>query len=235
VRINIAFGESDCFYLEAMKHATGLSKASSGKVSGPLVVILLFSGSFLLFGIIFYVAYRQKLADRALIGSNPISEFTDSATTMETIRLWMADLPIDWVKVTAVEGQGFVIFKPCYAPNATLTLNSNPDSLPRVICEDCDSLEEYAVSSIARGRADSSWDLRLNPNMGRMQVLPVNARLLEAYPEAPFHDKLLLWTKAETSGKTDTLWFIPKAQVTDFEELRAEDENPEGCGAEPAD
>jgi hypothetical protein len=214
-----------------------------GKVSGPLVVIVLFSCAFLMFGILFFVSYRQKLSDQAALAAQNASEFSDSATTAETVRMWMASLPREWVKVTAVEGQGYVFLVPCYSSNATLTFKSEPDSSPRLVCEYCDSLGEYAVRSIARNRRDSSWEYRLGGQegeAGRMRIMPVTDTLLKNFPEAPFKDKILLWTRSRKDGtggpaKIDTLLFVPKTQANEFEILRAEDENPEGCGTESAD
>ncbi len=213
-----------------MTKQSKVSAASNGKVSGPVVVFVLFSGAFLLFGILFYVAYRQKLSDQAALSAANSSEFTDSATATDKIHTWMKDLPGEWVKVTLVEGQGFVVFIPCYSPNAELTLKSQPDSLPRIACELCDTISEYAVQSIAIARRDRAWDFRLEPTAGRLRILPVSDSLLRNFPEAPFRNQLLLWTKESEGGKTDTLIFVPKTQVSEFETVRAEDESPEGCG-----
>ncbi|GEM_PF-2095391 len=223
--------------------AGGFGKESGA--SGKVVVIALFAGALLLFAILFTVAYRQKLSNQADLRAMNAPEYVDSVVTAESIRSWMASLPGEWVKVTLVEGQGFVLFTPCYSPNASLLFKSGPDSLPRIVCEYCDSLGEFGVRSIGRVRRDSSWQFRLNPDAGDLRILPVNDSLLRQFSqasagdstaeEAPFRDKLLLWTRTRSGGKTDSLIFVPKSQEGEFESLKAEDENPEGCGTEPAD
>lgn len=207
----------------------------SGRTSGKAVVISLFAGALLLFGILFTVAYRQKLANQADLRAMNAPRYTDSAMTAEAIRSWMGSLPGEWVKVTLVEGQGFVLFTPCYSPNGSLTFKSIPDSMPRVICEYCDSLNEYGIRGIGRNRGDSAWEFNLMPAAGNLRILPVNDSLLRQFPEAPFREKLLLWTRSRQGEKNDTLIFVPKSQEDEFESLKAEDENPEGCGTTPAD
>lgn len=220
-----------------LQPSEGRFSGAAGKTSGKVVVFTLFAGAFLLFGILFTVSYRQKLANQAELLANNPSEFTDSAVTAESVRQWMSGLPGEWVKVTLVEGQGYVLFTPCYSPNASLTLKSRPDSLPRVTCEYCDSLGEFTVRSIGRARRDSAWEFRLESgsDAGKLRILPVNDSLLRQFPEAPFREKLLIWTRSRPGAKSDTLLFIPKTQEAEFEALKAEDENPEGCGSVPAD
>ncbi len=203
---------------------------SSGKVSGPTVVVILFSGAFLLFAIIFLIAFRQKLSDQHRLANQSTSTFSDSATTRETMHAWMTALPVEWIKVTKVEGQGFVVFVPCYSSNAKISLQSSPDSLPRLACEYCDSSTNFTITSIALARSDSAWEFRLQPDEGRLKLLRVNDSLLLNFPEAPFQDKLLLWTHSQESGRIDSMIFVPKSQESEFEVLHAEDENPEGCG-----
>jgi hypothetical protein len=142
----------------------------------------------------------------------------------------MTQLPVDWIKVTKVESQGFVVFIPCYAFNATLTFQDKPDSLPRVICEHCDNSTQFSINSIAQARSDSAWEFRLLPAEGKLRLVPVNDSLLLNFTDAPFRDKILLWTRSQDGGRVDTMIFVPKTQESEFEILRAEDENPEGCG-----
>lgn len=202
-------------------------KPGQGKVSGRMVVLVLFAGALLLWGIVFMVGLRQRASDRA---EAAIESAVDSAAGPDSVRAWMRTLPQDWIKVTRVEGQGYVLYVPCYSSNGTLSLSVPPDSIPALSCEYCEDLDAHAVTGIVRNRRDSAWEFRLDPQVGRLRMLPVNDNLLRNFPEAPFKEKLLLWTRARADGGTDSLLFVPKTQETEFETLRAEDENPEGCG-----
>lgn len=202
-------------------------KGRQGKTSGKLIVITLFSSALLMWGIVFMVGLRQKQADRAAAAA---SDGIDSATTPEEVRAWLKAQPETWIKVSEVEGQGWVLYVPCYAANGSLTLRTAADSAPGIVCEYCDSLGGYAVKSILHSRGDSSWDLRIDPPAGRVRILPVTDSLLKNFPEAPFKGRLLLWTRERAAGRVDSMVFVPKSQETEFETLRAEDENPEGCG-----
>jgi hypothetical protein len=211
----------------------------AGKVSGRLVVFLLFGGTLILAGIVFVTGYRQRQADREILeGNNPVTR--DSAVTPDSVRAWMARLPAEWLKVTPVEGQGFVLFVPCYSSNSRLALKTAPDSLPGLDCEYCDSLEDFRVRAVTRGAPDSAWHFRIDPAAGEVKVVPVTDSLLQRFPEVPFRDRLLLWIRSQPVDSTgrlapDTMFFVPKAQENEFEVLRAEDENPEGCGGDSAD
>jgi hypothetical protein len=200
--------------------------AAQGKVSGRVVVILLFTGALLMWGIVFLVGLRTKTERKT---ETPV-ETADSASSPEEVRRLLKSLPENWIKVTQVEGQGWVLYVPCYSSNSSLSLRTVPDSLPGLACGYCDSLDEYSVAAITRTLRDSVWNLSLDPPSGRIRIHPVNDSLLKNFPEAPFKDKVLLWTRPREGGRTDTLVFVPKSQETEFEVLRAEDENPEGCG-----
>lgn len=220
--------------------------SSPGKVSGRVVVLILFSGALTLWAILFFISYRQKRPDPGSASADIPSSasFRDSAATSDSIRAWTRRLPQEWIKVTFVEGQGFVFLVPCYSSNSTLVFKMAPDTLPRLACEYCDSLNEYTVTGVGFNRQDSVLDLRLKPSAGEVKILPVRDSLLKRFPDTPFRDKLLLWIRArpkggETTpdtlagrGRMDTLMFVPKALENEFEVLRAEDENPEGCGPE---
>lgn len=222
---------------------------SAGKVDGRIVVILLFAGAFLLWGIVFLAGLNQR-GSRGHLPGREDGETRDSTAHPDTVRAWLAKLPAEWVKVTRVEGQGFVILVPCYTSNSELAFRTEPDSLPRLQCEYCDSLGQYGVLGIARDHRDSTLELQLNPPAGDLKVLAVTGSLLQRYPEAPFQDRILVWSRprapaapdsaaaddstgqAAATATADTLLFVPRHQENEFEVLRAEDENPEGCGAQ---
>jgi hypothetical protein len=196
------------------------------KISGRWIVIVLFTVALLMWASVLLVGLHKRSERAGRDGADVI----DTASGAEGVRAWMKALPAKWVKVTQVEGQGWVLYVPCYTANGSLTLRTVADSQPGLSCEFCDSLGEYSVRSILRNRRDSVWDFRLDPAVGNVRLLPVNDSLLKAFPEAPFQDRLLIWTRAVAGGRTDSMVFVPKSQEGEFETLRAEDENPEGCG-----
>ncbi len=209
--------------------------AGQDRVSGRLVVFVLFGAALLIFAIVLTVGYRQKLSDQAALNGGAAAG--DSANNPDTVRAWLTRQPKDWIKVTQVEGQGFVIYIPCYSSNSTLTFRTTRDSVPGLACDYCDSLDTFAVVSAGRGAADSTMRLSLSPAAGEVKILPVNDNLAQRFPEAPFRDRLLLWIRSQRPDSTgtvssDTMFFVPKADENEFEVLRAEDENPEGCGGE---
>lgn len=222
------------------------SGGAGGKADGRIVVLVLFAGAFLLWGIVFFTGLNQRKT-RGIPPGGDDRIYRDSTAHPDSLRAWLSRLPSDWVRVTFVEGQGFVILVPCYSSNSTLTLRGPADSLPQVECEYCDSLGRFGVLGIARDFRDSAWELHLHPPAGQVRVLSVNDSLLKRYPEAPFQDRILLWIRprpvadlaqaaapppdsARAPATADTLVFVPSHQENEFEVLRAEDENPEGCG-----
>jgi hypothetical protein len=182
--------------------------------------------------------HERRTQRTSLYGNVESSEFRDSTAHPDSMRAWLSGQPGEWVRVTRVEGQGFVILVPCYSMNSTLALQVASDSLPAVECEYCDNLNRFTVMGAARDRRDSSLELLLQPPAAELSILPVTDSLLRRYPEAPFQDRILLLTQtrvsAADSAVSDTMVFVPKYQENEFEVLRAEDENPEGCGP-PAD
>lgn len=216
---------------------------SQGKVDGRLVVILLFTGAFLLWGIVFFTGLHTRDARRGLGSRDGQAPTRDNSTHPDTLRAWLTGLPEEWIKVTEVEGQGLVILVPCYTSNSSLYLKGlkpPADSLPQVECEYCDSLGRYQVLGMGKDLNSGALDLQLNPPAGEIRVIPVTDTLLLRYPEAPFQKQVLLWTRPRTQGGSqgdsltapgvDTMVFVPASQENEFEVLRAEDENPEGCG-----
>lgn len=224
----------------------GIGSREQGKVDGRLVVLLLFGGAFLLWGIVFMTGLHKRQARGGILAQEG-STTRDSTAHPDSLRAWLGAFPSEWVRITRVEGQGFVILVPCYSSNSVLTLRLPADSLPQVDCAYCDSLTGYSVIGAARDNLDSSWELHLNPPAGGIHILHVTYSLLQRYPEAPFQDRILLWIRpgapvppappadggdaqsGPTAAAMDTLIFVPRHQENEFEVLKAEDENPEGC------
>lgn len=212
------------------------ARGQNGRVDGRLVVLVVFGGALLLWSIVFMQGLKER--DRSRQGraqERAGAVFRDSTAHPDTLRAWLGRLPAEWSRVTFVEGQGLMILVPCYSQPGTLSLRLPPDSLPQVNCEYCDSLTQYAILGMARIGRDSIHDLLLHPPAGSLRVLPVTDSLLQAFPDAAFRDRILLWTRNRRKAGDmagDTLLFVPKSQESEFEVLRAEDENPEGCGPE---
>ncbi len=211
-------------------------------VSGPKVVFTLFAGAFLLAGILFTVGYRKKLSDqRLLVANRPgAMAFIDSASTPEKIRAWLSPLPKEWVQVTSVEGQGYVLLVPCYSEIGKLRMMPDSGSGPILACDACREPGEFHIASLAV-TSDSAWDVRLAPPSGippaetiptgTLRIYPVSDSLLQHFPAAPFKGRIAVWIQPRASGQEDTALFVPKSEEREFETLRAEDENPEGCGS----
>jgi hypothetical protein len=193
-------------------------------VSGKWVVVAVFGGALLMWLAVFLVGLRER---RTRSGDS-----VEIVTTTPQMRVWLRSLPEHWSKVTQVEGQGWVLYVPCYAANSEISIRTAPENPPGVTCDYCDSLDSFTVKAIARDRHDSTWYLRLQPEAGDLRILPVSDSLLQAFPEAPFQDRILLWIRPGAKGKADSMIFVPKAQESEFETLRAEDENPEGCNGD---
>jgi hypothetical protein len=194
-------------------------------VSGKWVVLFVFGGALLMWLTVFLIGLRER--------RHHAGDSTEVVTTAPQVRVWLHSLPQRWSKVTLVEGQGWVLYVPCYSANSEIAIRTLPDSTPGLECEYCDSLDAFAVKAIARDRKDSSWYLRLVPEAGDVRIVPVNDSLERAFPEAPFQDRILLWIRTRAGAKADTMVFVPKDQESEFETLRAEDENPEGCDGGP--
>jgi hypothetical protein len=211
--------------------AEGVPSGSNQKpkgVPGKWIVLIVFGGAFLMWLPVFLIGLRERRAHAGHEGA-------EITTTAEQIRPLLRSLPERWSKVTLVEGQGWVLYVPCYSSNSEAVFRTAPDSAPGIACEYCDSLDAFKVRAVARDRADSVWYLKLEPEAGDLRILPVDDSLLKAFPEAPFQDRIMLWTRQRAGGKTDSMIFVPKSQESEFETLRAEDENPEGCGGNDPD
>jgi hypothetical protein len=207
------------------------------KVSGRIIVSVVYLGAIFMATALFLVGYKHKVNLRK--GREAV-EVWDKTVSPDAIRARMSALPQEWMKVTFVDTRGYVLFIPCYSENSALTLVTAPDSLPGINCEECDSLSDRRVTEIWRNSADSALHFTLSPARGELSVLPVRRELLAKFPGAPFQDKILLWItpKAGKAGTPptagipteDTLIFAPKSQEKEFQVLRAADENSEGCG-----
>lgn len=196
-------------------------------ISGKPIVFGVLGGALLMWAIVLMVGFREKRARHA-------HKAVTTIEAPEALRSWMRALPARWTRVTQVEGQGWVIYIPCYSSKGELAFRVPADSLPALACEYCDSLDAYTVKSAIRAGTDSSWELALEPAAGTLRMIPVGDSLLKAFPEAPFKDRILVWSRPRGSDRADSMVFVPSSQEAEFETLRAEDENPEGCGgAEP--
>ena len=208
---------------------------ASGKVSGPELVFTLFGTAFLFFGIIFFFAYRQKISDdqSLLQEKTPRIELIDSAITREEIVGWLKKIPTDWTRITYIEGQGYVRFIPCYSSNEVIHFEFQSNSLPKLICEFCDSITNIPLNKLSHLKVDSSLDFNLSASLGNLRLFRVTEELQAHFQGAPLQNQILVWERNLEDGKMDSLVFIEKNQEIEFEVLKAEDENPEGCAPEP--
>jgi hypothetical protein len=157
----------------------------------------------------------------------------------EEDRAAVAQLPREWTRVIHVEGQGWVVYVPCGQANAgdarpaasaasgqagSLVIESDEQS-PRLLCAWCDTVEEATVRKVSLRDAPSLTRLKLG-EMGEVKVEAVDDGVAARFAGAPVRDYVLTWTLP--SG--DSLVFVPADAAREFETLRAEDGNPEGCG-----
>jgi hypothetical protein len=139
-------------------------------------------------------------------------------------RAIIADLPGEWTRITAVEGQGWAIYVPCRAEAGSLVVDAD-DENPRLLCAWCDTIQEGMIRRVSlKGQPPRPVRLKLDGG-GTALIEPVDAAVLARFPGAPLRDYVLTWTQPDGSA----MFFVPAVNAGDFEVLRAEDESPEGC------
>jgi hypothetical protein len=138
-------------------------------------------------------------------------------------RALLADLPLEWTRITKVEGQGWVIYVPCNEEAGTLQIEATAEN-PRLLCTHCDSITEAVVRRVTLKGKPVKVRLRLGV-MGTAWVEPVDADVAARFEGAVLPDYVLTWTLKDGAE----LFFIPSQMTQSFETLRAADESPEGC------
>lgn len=203
---------------------------SRRRFSGKKVVPLLFAGVALLWIVLFFFAdsYKRKrkgIEEEAKARAERMLAEEQGTGDPALMRSLLSPLPREWVKVTAIEGQGYVLYVPCYAEAARLAFRLEADSTPGLNCDFCDISTNAPFLRVKKLSDSGEVSLSLPDSLGRIEVLTVDDSLLARYPNAPFKDYLLEWKTP--AGETQL--FAPESQAQEFEVLKAEDENPEGC------
>lgn len=139
-------------------------------------------------------------------------------------RAVLADLPREWIRITSVEGRGWVIDVPCHAGAGTLVVESGEES-PRLTCTWCDTLQESVVRRVRLKGKPVKVRLKLDGG-GTAWIEPADDAVAARFAGAPLRDYVLTWT----APGGEEFFFVPAEQAAAFDTLRAEDENPEGCG-----
>ncbi len=196
-------------------------------MTGKKIVIVLFSTAFLLWGILFYAAWRQKQkVNRDFM--HTLTSAADTATGDSGIRRILDTLPRTWTRVSWIQGQGWAIYLPCDSEPGTLQLDPDSTGRPQWQCEFCDSLGGGRIARVVRHPWTGNIAVEID-SAGDAALEHVNDTVAARFSGAPFKQLVLTWHP----GGRDSLVFTPAADVGEFETLRAADENPEGCGNGP--
>jgi len=141
-------------------------------------------------------------------------------------RALLGELPREWTLLTKVEGQGYVVFVPCHEEAGTLTVQAEAEN-PKLTCTHCDTITQAVVRRVTLKGKPVKVRLKLGV-MGTAWVEPVDGAVAARLGESVSSDYVLTWTLKD--GRE--LVFIPTLMAGDFRTVKAEDENPEGCGWE---
>jgi hypothetical protein len=180
-------------------------------ISGKKIVPLLYGSALLLcLGLLAYGLYYRT---RHVV--SPPLPAEDRAV--------LAELPLEWTRITPVEGQGWVIYVPCHEEAGTLTIEAHTES-PRLLCTYCDTVQEATVRRVLLKGKPVKVRMRLG-GMGTAWVEPVDAEVAARFEGAVLPDYVMTWT---LPGGAE-MFFIPSQMTHTFETLRAADESPEGC------
>jgi hypothetical protein len=151
----------------------------------------------------------------------------DDAPLSAEDRAVLADLPRAWTRITRLEGQGWAVYVPCHAEAGSLVIEADAEN-PRLLCAWCDTIQEGPIARVSlKGQMPRS--VRLKLDAGEVALIePVDSAVADRFSGALLRDYLLTWTLRDGSA----LFFVPSENKGDFETIRAEDGNPEGCSGE---
>lgn len=143
-------------------------------------------------------------------------------------RAIVAGLPREWTRITNVEGQGWSIYVPCNSEAGSLVIEAEAED-PRLTCAFCDSVEGATVRRVEfAGVPPHPVRLKLDGG-GEAFIEPVDAAVSARFAGARLQDYVLTWTLPDGTE----MFFVPSVAARNFEVLKAEDESPEGCAANP--
>ncbi len=190
-------------------------------VSGKKVILAILAGALFLWLILYLLAdkQRQKVKEEAAQSGVGVEYLRPEA--LEAV--W-SGLPSEWIRISRVEGQGYVKFIPCDGRERAMALETEAGRA-FFSCPACDTDHSSSIIRAFQHGPDSLIAVTGAP-AETLKVLPVTGGLLQKFPEAPFQDRLLVWIR---EGGADSILFTPREYEMEFEELRAEDQSPEGC------
>jgi hypothetical protein len=196
-------------------------------MSGKKLVVAMLATALILWAIVFAVALHEKHRNAKAWSSSPRSS-ADTATTDAAVRSFLDSLPKSWARISSIEGEGWSIYVPCDSQSGSLLLKSDASGHPGWHCEFCDSLGDARIFRAFRFAEEGRLALDLGLQ-GRAAIESVTDEVATRFENAPVKSFVLTWWPSPR----DSLVFVPAEDTTEFETLRAEDENPEGCGGAP--
>jgi|GEM_PF-5103980 len=196
----------------------------SGRVSGKLVVPLLFGGAIFVAGMVYLAGNLEKRRWDHISISSP-GDSSRILAVPESIRVYLEGFPKRWVQTTLLEDRQAVVI-PCFSETPSLAWeweDTTSAARLRVLCPFCENADTLHLGSVQLSPAMAShagpMTLFLRDDSLPLVLFPEGDSALGDLPKPH-----LRWKK----GK-DTLWFFPQDSMSRVDVLREEDENPEGC------
>jgi hypothetical protein len=211
--------------------------SQSGRVSGRIVVPLLFGAAILMGGILFTVGKMEKRSWDSIPATPPSY---DSLLVVEpdSLHARLQNLAPKWVQVSRV-GDSEVILVPCFTETRTLSFLLPPGdkttpNRPAVLCPFCESNDTLWVGSLQIPRTDSTasplpnWTIHLQGDSAPLIFYPHwQNKAADTGIAFQAASPALRWIRGP-----DTLWFRSAQNQDKIDTLRSEDENSEGCQPE---
>jgi hypothetical protein len=210
-----------------------------GRVSGKLIVPLIFGFAILMAGIVFWVGLQEKRSwDHVSIPG--LGQDSLTVTRADSLQRLLQDWPREWLQVTKLD-ERLAVVVPCFSetPKLTLVVDSlDAQKFPLWICPFCEISDSLAVVKWRRAPTPSKSPSRNEPSQIQMYLqgdsIPWLYRpegiLGSDSPLASLKGPALILPRAG-----DSLWFFPADSLSSLEMVREEDENPEGCQPDESD
>jgi hypothetical protein len=205
----------------------------AGRVSGRLVVPIIFGFAILMAGIVFWVGLQEKRSwDHISIPG--LGQDSLTVTRADSLQRLMRDWPKEWMQVSRL-GERLAVVVPCFSetPKLTLTVDSLDNRVyPLWNCPFCETSDSLSVVKWFKAPTPSSAPSRNEPSniMIYMQgdsipwIYRPHGTLVSDAPMASLNGPALIVPR-----EGDSLWFFPTDSLSAVEMVREEDENPEGC------
>ncbi len=136
----------------------------------------------------------------------------------------LEQLPDEWTRISFVEGQGWVLFEACHSAVGILRIHAVPYP-PRLECFDCDTITGATIHKARLRGSPPRIEMTTKPEGHEITVESVDALVAMRFSGAPVRDYVMTWRLSREAA----MYFVPSFVAEDFEVLRAEDANPEGC------